>query len=70
MNTCTGRMGICLGKVVICGKKEREVDKEVGVVIPKAMFAQKHEGGSQTEPATDPADCRKPSRGMKTRKEM
>lgn len=24
-------MGICLGKVVICGKKEREVDKEVGV---------------------------------------
>lgn len=24
MHTCTGRMGICLGKVVICGKKEKK----------------------------------------------
>lgn len=50
--------------------RKKDTTVAAGVVIPKAMFAQKHEGGSQTEPATDPADCRKPSRGMKTRKEM
>lgn len=49
--------------------RKKDTTVTAGVVIPKAMFAQKHEGGSQTEPATDPADCRKPSRGMKTRKE-
>lgn len=50
--------------------RKKDTTVAAGVVIPKAMFAQKHEGGSQTEPATNPADCRKPSRGMKTRKEM